>query len=80
MTPMTLERALEVAIDELTDAAKWADDAGEAAATLREFMEKGLPFYRAAEVIGEKRSKMDYKKRDSWGEFDNLYRAMKEGK
>ena len=63
MTPMPLERALEVALavlDPGTEEQATYEELDQAAATLRAFMEKGLPLYRAAE---------DYQKRAD--AFDN---------
>lgn len=50
---MTLERALEVAINDCEVVGRvWdrEEKHAEAAAVLRAFMETGLPFYRAAEA------------------------------
>lgn len=101
MTPMTLEVALEVAIDAAGSWQSYGDPneepregVGEAIAVLRSFLEKGLPFYRAAEEYAawcdtsrRKIAEIDTSKTFAWinqlGEKQHLmraaYRAMKEG-
>lgn len=80
---MGLERALEVAIQWLPSLDHVDGDAAEAAAALRAFKEKGLPFYRAAE-----KRVTDYLKHrpdgipfgDDLRALVDAYRAMKGGK
>lgn len=85
MTPMPLEKALEVAIKRLQGIAVFAE-ADEAAATLRAFMEKGLPFYKAAEEWGEWYCDnfKGYFKSGDWSAEEarmmKAYRRMREGK
>lgn len=93
MTPMTLERAVEVAIeacdnwagfydgnrDTTTNPNLYYDDCSKAAATLRAFVDKGLPFFKAAET-----TMVFYHASDTDAALHNLaqmytaYRAMKE--
>lgn len=78
MTPMPLERALDVALGALREATS-NEIRDEAAAVLREFLEKGLPFYLAAEKLGLRRSGLIVTV-ENYAEFDAAYRKAREGK
>lgn len=82
MTPMSLERALEAAckvLENMSEINAAYEDIGgspiEAAAALRAFLEKGLPFYRAAENYTVA---LADEENAAWNGMLSAYRAAKE--